>query len=54
MYKMLVIGLFTACLVNAASLVGHIVASPAVTAGHDPVAHAERPPANEALAYRQE
>jgi len=28
MYKMLVIGLFTACLVNAASLVGHISAWP--------------------------
>ncbi len=24
MYKMLVIGLFTACLVNAASLIGHL------------------------------
>jgi hypothetical protein len=54
MYKMLVIGLFTACLVNAASLVGHIVTSPVVTTGLDRVAHAERPLVKEALAYRRE
>lgn len=38
MYKMLVVALFGACMVNVACLCGHL--APLVTTGLDPVVHA--------------
>jgi len=41
MYKILVVALFTACVVNVTCLCGHLAVSPLVTTGLDPVFRAE-------------